>query len=101
MLFEGGGILSQLDLFLNFLLAVIRLRELSEEVALDGVLKESILGLLAVPVHHIPDDVEVNAFGCLGLHDEFVLLVVSVGVHKRHHVVYDLIPLLLAQSVFI
>lgn len=70
--------------------------ELSEEVALDRVLKESILGLLAVLVHHVPNDIEVNAVGCLGLHDELVLLVVSVGVHKSHHVVYDLKPLLFA-----
>lgn len=77
-------------------MAVLRLRELSEEVTLDRVLKESILGLLAVLVHYVSDDIEVNAVGCLGLHNEFVILVVSVGVNKSHHVVYDLTPLLFA-----
>lgn len=77
-------------------MAVLRLRELSEEVTLDRVLKESILGLLAVLVHYVSDDIEVNALGCLGLHNEFVILVVSVGVNKSHHVVYDLTPLLFA-----
>ena len=33
-----------------------QLRELSEKVGLDGLLKESILGLLAVLIHYISHD---------------------------------------------
>jgi len=54
------------------------------------VVEESFLRLPTVVVHAVPQDREIDVFVFLGLHQEQVLLVVSVGVHKRDHALYDL-----------
>ena len=48
---------------------------------LDSLREESVLCLLAVVVHAVPQDGEVN----VGLLQKQVLLVVSVGIHEGHH----------------
>jgi len=61
------------------------LRKLSEEVGLNRVLKEPVLSLLAVVVHAVSQDGKIKIIFLSGLHQEKVVLVVSMGIHESHH----------------
>lgn len=80
-------------------LSLRRLGELGQEVGLNCVAKELVLGLLAITVHHIPHDGEVDVLIFLGLQNEDVILVVPVGVHEGQHALHHLQSLVLGQTV--
>ena len=65
------------------------------------MLKETILGFLAVLVHYIPNDREINETCFLRLNYEFVILVVPVSVDESHHGINYLRLLLGAQLVVV
>lgn len=49
------------------------------------MLEESVLGLLRVVVHAVTENRKIDIIFLSGLHQEEVILVVSVGINKRHH----------------
>lgn len=105
--FQGLGvskelldILSRHVLFLfNERLSLWRARKSCEEVCFNGVTEKSVLSFPTVVVHAIPEYGEIYIVLLLGLHEEQVLLVVSMSVDKSDHGVDNLRPLLLGDGV--
>ena len=92
-------------LVLKEALTLIRKRECSKQERLNWERKVSILGLLAVFVHGIPDDSEVNwghhlrAGTGLRLKDELVTFAVPVGEYNHHHAIDDLLLLDVSEQL--
>lgn len=99
------GVSLVVGLVLKEVQAFVGESECSEQERLDWVLEVPVLSLLAVLVHDISDDGEVDGVGAtillglgFGLLDELVTLAVSMGEADHHHAMDDLLSLVLVQT---
>ena len=68
-------------------LALVRKCESCKQEALDGIGEVAVLGLFAVFVHDISDNVKVHVL----LNDEFIVLGIPVGKKYHHGVVVEFV----------
>ena len=96
---ELSLIILVIRLVLKETLAFVRKRECSEQEGLDWEGEVPVLCFLAVFVHSVSDDGEVNrshqlgAGTCFRFQDEFITFAVTVREHNHHHTVDDLLLL--------